>query len=59
MNRIEFYHKNDEYKALHHSAQNTKYYNKIDNYYPDGSARYFWSLAEWEAYEEGRKKLDS
>ena len=60
MNRIEFYNKLDRYKQVHldneelqHSASNygKQYYNKIDKYYPDGTARYFYSQAEWEAYQ--------
>ena len=39
--------------SLSHSNLNygQKFYNKIDNYYADGRARYFWSKAEWDAYQ--------
>lgn len=46
--------------TLIHASTNSdygkKHYNKIDNYYPDGSARYFQTKAEWDAYQEGLKR---
>ena len=42
--------------------RNKKYYAKIVNYYNDGSARYFWSKDEYDAYLKAReisKKNDS
>lgn len=65
MNRIEFYSRLDHFKSTHlsneeleHSASNygKQYYNKIDKYYPDGSARYFYTKAEWDAYQEGQAR---
>lgn len=42
---------------VHASNQYGKqHYNKIDNYYSDGRARYFWSKAEWDAYQDGLKR---
>lgn len=55
MNRHEFYDNLNKFKALQHST-NLQYYNKIDKYYPDGSARYFYSKAEWDAYVEGKNR---
>ena len=37
------------------SRQNNKYYTKIDNYYSDGSARYFYTKDEYDAYLETKK----
>lgn len=37
--------------SLGEKRSDNKYYQKIDNYYPDGSARYFWSKDEWDAYQ--------
>lgn len=53
-----------EYIAIHpendddieHSSNGRAYINKIDKYYPDGSARYFYTQAEWDAYQEGLKR---
>ena len=53
MNRHEFYDNLNKFKALQHST-NLQYYNKIDKYYPDGSARYFYSKAEWDAYQRDK-----
>ena len=39
------------------SSQRKKYYTKIDNYYSDGSARYFYSKDEYDAYL--KQKADS
>ena len=55
MNRIEFYNKLSKFREYHeltHSAQDNKYYTKIDKYYSDGRARYFWSKEEWDAYQK-------
>lgn len=57
MNRIEFYNKLDKAKAkrdeeLYHSEYGD-YYNKLENYYGIGKARYFKTKAEWDAYQEG------
>lgn len=35
------------------------YYTKIDKYYPDGSARYFYSKDEYEVYQNGQVKGNS
>lgn len=61
MNRYDFYDNLNEYKKnkneLQHSSNYGKeYINKIDNYYSDGSARYFYTQAEWDAYLEGQKR---
>lgn len=56
MNRIDFYTNLAKFKKkddeLKHAAQ-YGYYNKIDKYYPDGTARYFYTKAEWDAYQDG------
>lgn len=52
MNRHEFYDKLNRYKSLSHSG-NYKYYNKID--LPDGKSRYFYTKAEWDAYNKSDK----
>ena len=49
MNRHEFYDNLNKYNAISHSG-NYKYYNKID--LPDGSTRYFYTKAEWDAYNK-------
>ena len=55
MNRHEFYDKLNTYKILQHSSKyGDKYYTKIDKYYPDGSARYFYTRQEWEAYQKDK-----
>lgn len=48
MNRHEFYDNLNKFHALSHSG-NYKYYHKID--LPDGKARYFYTKAEWDAYQ--------
>ena len=53
MNRFEFYDKLNEYKSLQH-ASDYKYYNKID--LPNGTTRYFYTKAEWDAYQEGEAR---
>jgi hypothetical protein len=56
MNRIDFYTNLAKFKKkdgeLKHASQ-YNYYNKLDKYYPDGSARYFYTKAEWDAYQDG------
>ena len=37
---------------LQHAAQNWKYYNKID--LGNGNTRYFYTKAEWDAYQQGK-----
>lgn len=44
---------NDE--SLYHGG-NTKYYQKIDNFYGPGSHRYFYSKEEWDAYNNTKDK---
>ena len=53
MNRHEFYDKLNEYKSLSHS-NDYKYYNKID--LGNGKTRYFYTKAEWDAYQEGETR---
>ena len=53
MNRHEFYDNLNKYQSLSHSG-NYKYYNKID--LPDGKSRYFYTKAEWDAYQEGKAR---
>lgn len=53
MNRLEFYGNLNKYKdkkSLEHSAD-YKYYNKIN--LPNGTTRYFYTKAEWDAYQDG------
>ena len=38
--------------SLGEKRSDNKYYQKIDNYYSDGRARYFWSKDEWDAYQK-------
>lgn len=56
MNRIDFYTNLTKFKKkddeLKHAAK-YGYYNKLDKYYPDGTARYFYTKAEWDAYQDG------
>ena len=40
----------------HKQEYGKQHYNKIDNYYSDGRARYFWTKAEWDAYQDGKKQ---
>ena len=57
MNRYEFYGNLNKFKreqAIIHANTN-KYYAKIDKYYSDGRARYFWSKDEWDAYQKEKK----
>lgn len=60
MNRHEFYDNLNTYLSLQHSqsgpSSNTnKYYAKLDKFYPDGRPRYFYSKAEWDAYQKNKK----
>lgn len=48
MNRHEFYDNLNKYNAISHSG-NYKYYHKID--LPDNKTRYFYTKAEWDAYQ--------
>lgn len=54
MTRYEFFNNLAKFKKneLKHASQ-YNYYNKLDKYYPDGSARYFYTKAEWDAYQDG------
>lgn len=54
MTRYEFFNNLAKFKKneLKHASQ-YNYYNKIDKYYPDGTARYFYTKAEWDAYQDG------
>ena len=59
MNRHEFYDNLNAYLSLQHSqsgpSSNTnKYYAKLDKFYPDGRPRYFYSKAEWDAYQKNK-----
>ena len=57
MNRIEYYSKLNKYHLEHASTRNEhNYYNKIDKYYPNGTARYFYTKAEWDAYQEAEAR---
>ena len=42
----------DDFESLSHSGKNFKYYNKID--LPNGTTRYFYTKAEWDAYQDGQ-----
>jgi hypothetical protein len=53
MNRHEFYDNLNKYKSLSHSSD-YKYYNKID--LGNGKTRYFYTKAEWDAYQEGEAR---
>lgn len=54
MTRYEFFNNLAKFKKneLKHASQ-YNYYNKLDKYYPDGTARYFYTKAEWDAYQDG------
>ena len=56
MNKYELFDNLQRYKkTLAHASQYGKqHYAKIDKYYPDGSARYFWTREEWEAYQKNK-----
>lgn len=57
MYRFEFYNNLDKFKAnslQHNSEYGKQHYAKIDKYYPDGRARYFWTKEEWEAYQRDK-----
>ena len=55
MNRYDFYDNLDKFKSLQHSSKyGDKYYTKLDNYYSDGSSRYFYTRQEWEAYQKDK-----
>lgn len=66
MNGYEFYsrlisYKNNQLNCLAHAgtsrgSNNTKYYQKIDNFYGPGSHRYFYSKEEWDAYNNTKDK---
>lgn len=43
---------NDDFDSLSHAGQNYKYYNKID--LSNGTTRYFYTKAEWDAYQDGQ-----
>lgn len=52
MNRIMFYNKLDKYHLAHATDEwGKQYYNKLDNYYSNGKARYFYTKEEWDAYQ--------
>ena len=58
MNRIEFYDNLNLFKTnslQHNSEYGKQHYAKIDKYYPDGRARYFWTKAEWDAYQREKQ----
>ena len=45
----------EEFDELRHSNEYGKqHYAKIENYYPDGRTRYFWTKDEWEAYQRNK-----
>jgi len=59
MTRHDFYDNLNKYLSLQHSqsgpSSNTnKYYAKLDKFYPDGRPRYFYSKAEWDAYQKNK-----
>lgn len=59
MTRYEFYGNLNTYKknAMKHAADYGQgFYQKIDKYYPDGSARYFYTKAAWDAYLEEQRR---
>lgn len=57
MNNMVFYNKLAKFRELQHAADaKNKYFAKIDNFYKDGTARYFYTRQEWEAYQEGTKQ---
>lgn len=41
----------------HSNDYGKKHYQKIDNYYGPGKARYFWSKEEWDAYQREKDAL--
>ena len=41
----------------HSNDYGKKHYQKIDNYYGPGKARYFWSKEEWDAYQREKDVL--
>lgn len=51
MLRSEFYDNLSKFKSLQH-AENYKYYHKLE--LPNGTTRYFYSKAEWDAYNKER-----
>ena len=57
MNRFEFYSNLGKFKTLKHSNDNNKYYAKIDKYYQDGRAKYFWSKEEYDAFMNEKKAI--
>lgn len=47
-----FYNKLDKYHLAHATDEwGKQYYNKLDNYYSNGKARYFYTKEEWDAYQ--------
>ena len=59
MTRDEFYGNFLKYRKtkneIMHGTIIKKYYDKIDNYYKDGSAKYFWSAKEYNTWFKNRK----
>lgn len=56
MDRYTFYSKRSNYLS-HSDDYGKKHYQKIDNYYGPGKARYFWSKEEWDAYQREKDAL--
>lgn len=48
----------EEFDELRHSNEYGKqHYAKIENYYPDGRTRYFWSKDEWDNYQKIKQSI--
>lgn len=56
MDRYTFYSKRSNYLS-HSDEYGKKHYQKIDNYYGPGKARYFWSKEEWDAYQREKEEM--
>lgn len=53
--QISLYEEYNEESLCH--GGNYKYYQKIDNYYGPGKARYFQTKEEWDAYQREKEKI--
>ena len=54
--KISLYEEYNEEALAHSSYGNTKYYQRIDNFYGPGSHKYFYSKEEWDAYNNTKDK---
>ena len=59
MDKFTFYNNLSKFKSLQHAtygppAGTNKYYAKLDDFYGKGKPRYFYSKAEWDAYQKNK-----